>query len=239
MRGWDRRLSALFAGPGLARIAICVAMLAILTVATAAAQQTQDSKIKVSDKPLSAEQLAVYRAVLAGWMGQDVPAMNLAIQTEPLEEQGPEGDADCAKGLDLEPASPGVVHRFRQEDLPQLGSGRTFTLVDPDRGRKEVENNDPEKGIRNGTSIDDAVRNGFAHGLTTLSEIRFDKQHKVAIVSYGFRCGGLCGNGGTVVLIKTDGAWKRKSSCQDWVSRQTQPAHPPGLASPESAVDPV
>lgn len=200
------------------RYALRLGVLALATVGLAAGQEAQDAKPKVSDKPLSAEQLAVYRAVLGNWMAQEMPALNLAIQTVPLETTGAFGDEDCAKGLELEPASPTVVHRFRQQDLPQLGPGRTFTLVDPDRQRKEVRDNDPEKTIGEGRSIEDAVRNGFAHGLVTLSEIRFDKEHKHAIVSYSFFCGSLCGNGGAVILEKIDGAWQRKSQCGAWIS---------------------
>jgi hypothetical protein len=203
-----------------------------VAVVFSGAQQTRDAKPKVSEKPLTAEQLSVYKVVLGDWMAQEMPAMNLAIQTVPLEATGPEGDGDCAKGLDLEPASVAVVHRFRQQDLVQLGRDRTFTLVDPDRQRKDVENNDPEKTIRNGSSIDDAVRNGFAHGLATLSEIQFDKKHQIAIVSYGFYCGGLCGNGGTVVLEKKDSAWQRRGRCHDWISKLTLPLLLQGLGNP-------
>jgi hypothetical protein len=184
----------------------------------AAGQDDQESKPKVSSKPLTAEQLAVYRVVLGNWMAQEMPAINLAIQTVPLGETSPTGDEECAKGLDLEPAAPTVVHRFRQQDLAQLGPGRTFTLVDPDRQKQEVRDNDPEQTIGNGRTIEDAVRNGFAHGVATLSEIRFDKGHKHAIVSYGFFCGSLCGNGGALLLEKIDGVWQRKSRCDEWIS---------------------
>jgi len=184
----------------------------------ASGQDNQETKLKVSDKPLTAEQLAVYRVVLGSWMAQEMPALNLAVQTVPLGETGPAGDEECTKGLELEPASPTVVHRFRQQDLARLGPSRTLTLVDPDWQKQEVRNNDPEKTIGDGRTIEDAVRNGFAHGLATLSEIRFDKQHKHAIVSYGFFCGSLCGNGGAVVLEKIEGVWQRKSRCGEWIS---------------------
>ena len=197
------------------RIAACLALL----ISTVVACAQKDAKPSVSPDPLTAEQLAVYRAVLANWMTQDVPAMNLSIQTVKPEQFGPVVIADCAKGLELEPAPGTVVHRFRQQDLAQLGTGRTFTLVDPEQGSKEVQKNDPEKTMGDAQSIEDSVRNAFAHGLTTLSEIQFDKKHEHAIVSYGFRCGGLCGNGGTVVMEKKDGVWKIQNSCDDWVSR--------------------
>jgi len=84
--------------------------------------------------------------------------------------------------------------------------------------QKEVEENDPSTSIRRGSSVHSAVENGFAHGYAWLSEIRFDKSHTHAVVSYGFRCGGLCGNGETVVLEKTNGEWKFKSQCSGWIS---------------------
>ncbi len=214
---------------GKRRLMRCAAVLAVLMLALAglaAGQDAPEARPKVSDKPLTAEQLAVYRVVLGSWMAQEMPALNLAVETVPLGDTGPAADESCSKGLDLEPASPIIVHRFRQQDLAQMGPSRTLTLVDPDRQRQEVRDNDPEKTIGDGRTIEDAVRNGFAHGLATLSEIRFDKGHKHAIVSYGFYCGSLCGNGGTVVLEKIDGSWQRKSRCGEWISRQTLPSEP-------------
>ena len=215
----DRRDAGLAAGRTSVKIGVRLAVLVLASVGLAAGQETPEAKPKVSDTPLTAEQLAVYRAVLHGWVDDGKRRVNLAVQTVPLETSGPLGDEDCEKGLDLEPASPGVVHRFRKEDLPQLGSNK-IGLVDPEKQRKEVADNDPEKTTREGASIDEAVRNAFAHGLVTLSEIRFDLEHKLAIVSYGFYCGSLCGNGGTVVMEKRNGAWARKSRCHDWISQK-------------------
>ena len=206
---------------GRRRLVRCTAGLAVMMLALAgfaAGQRSTDAKPKVSDKPLTAEQLAVYRVVLGSWMAQEMPALNLAVETVPLGETGAAADESCSKGLDLESASPTVVHRFRQQDLAKLGPSRTLTLVDPDLQRQEVQKNDPEKTFGDGRSIEDAVQNGFDHGLATLSEIRFDKGHKHAIVSYGFYCGSLCGNGGALVLEKIDGVWQRKSRCGEWIS---------------------
>jgi hypothetical protein len=219
----DRRDAELVAGRKFVTIGVRLAVLVLATVGLAVGQETPEAKPKVNDKPLTAEELAVYRVVLHGWMDAELQTINLAVQTVPLETSGPLGDEDCEKGLDLEPVSPAVVHRFRKEDLSQLGSNK-IGLVDPEKQKKEVADNDPEKTTRKGVSIRDAVNNAFAHGLVTLSEIRFDKEHKLAIVSYGFYCGSLCGNGGTVVMEKRNGTWTRKSHCHDWISRQTLPA---------------
>ncbi len=194
-----------------------LAVVLLLAAGLAAAQEAPEAKPIVSDKPLTAEQIAVYRVVLHGWMDNELSTVNLSIQTVPFPTNGAIDASDCGKDLDLEPAAPAMVHLFRAADLAQLGSGN-ISLVDRERQRKEVAENDPGKTIGEGRSIEDAVRNGFAHGLVTLSEIRFDKGHKHAIVSYSFFCGSLCGNGGTVILEKNDGAWQRKSRCDEWIS---------------------
>ena len=124
---------------------------------------------------------------------------------------------DCEMGLDLEPPPTGV-HRIRPEDADLIAPG-IFHLIDPDSGSKEVKKNDPENSIRNGGSVDGAVENGFAHGLFTLGEVRFDKSHTHAIVSFSFVCGGLCGHGATLVMKKTAKGWERSNACENWISR--------------------
>jgi hypothetical protein len=198
-------------------VAIRLAVFTVAGVGLVLAQRDADSKPKVSETPLTPEQLAVYRAVLHDWMDDGESTVNLSIQTV-LRGSSEPGDKGCGKDLDLE-AEPIVVHRFRPEDLPQVGSDK-IRLVNPEEQRKQIKKNDPSRQIRDG--IGDAVLNGFAHGMATLSEIQFDKKHDYAIVSYGFVCGPLCGNGGTVIVVKTAGVWSqmhgRKGLCVSWVS---------------------
>jgi len=193
-----------------------MACLLALPKAVASAQESEasDAKPKVSGKPLSAEQLAIYREILKDWQDDGKHRVNLSVQTIPPEKDS----GDCAKTAHLESIDPLQVHRFRNEELGQLGSDK-IVLVDPEAQRKEVAVNDPGKAIRNGKSVDEAVNNGFAHGLVTLGEIRFDEKRELAIVWYGFTCGSLCGNGGTLVFEKKNGVWHRKSSCSTWVSK--------------------
>jgi hypothetical protein len=200
-----------------------VLVVGALTVAgPAVGQESHDFKPTVSNQPLSGEQLAIYKIILHGWMDDGKGSFNLGIETVPLELDGPSGGESCAKGLELEAASPRVVHRFRSQDIAQLGSGKAV-LVDREEQGREVSKNDPENTMRRGASVEETVKNGFAHGLVTLSEIRFDVKHEHAIVWYGFVCGGLCGNGGTVVLEKKGGIWKRGKACSIWMSQLTLP----------------
>jgi len=180
-------------------------------------QQTEATQPKVSDQPLSTGQIAVYRAVLSTWMSGGKEPLNLAIRTDIFPMQGEFDSHECLKGLDLEPVEDDVVHRFRLEDLALLKPANV-RLVDRDAQEKVVDENDPGKAIRQGKSIDSALKNGFAHGIAWFSEIRFDKSHTHAVVFYGFRCGALCGNGGTAILERTNGAWKLKSQCSNWMS---------------------
>lgn len=195
------------------------ACLGIFAIAAAGGLFSQENvKLKVSNQPLTVEQISVYRTVLQLQMEDNKMNVNLAVRTEPLRTEGPSDDQDCAKGYEMEAVSPRKVHRFRETDLTQLLPGR-ITLVDAEKQRREVKENDPENALHNGASVDDAVRNGFAHGLLTLSEINFDKAHKHAIVSYSFVCGGLCGNGETILLEKVGDEWQSKGHCDSWISR--------------------
>ena len=98
-----------------------------------------------------------------------------------------------------------------------MGSAK-IRLVDDEAQEKEIEKRDPGKAIREGRSVDDAVKDGFAHGKAWFSEILFDKTHTHAVIFYGFHCGRLCGNGGTAILEKKDGIWNFKSQCSMWMS---------------------
>jgi hypothetical protein len=200
---------------------------AVLFAFAAGVHSEDETKPVVSLSPLTGEQLAVYRAILTSWAGDETSQLDLADRTVPSDDTSPFHDKDCGKGLDLEPASPTLVHHFRVADLSQLGS-RNIRLVGTERGDKDVQENDPGHAIRNGGSIDDAVRNGIAHGLFTLSEIRFDKTHTHAVVAYSFVCGELCGNGATLILERTKTGWlPTKNRCSQWISRALAPSHTP------------
>jgi hypothetical protein len=193
------------------------ALLLALVLPQSVSPQAAADELKVSAQPLTAEELVIYRHVLAGWMGGGKSPLNLADLTSSLSlEEGSEGKA-CARGLDMETFDSAVVHRIRPEDLAQLGRAR-LQLVEREAQQKQVEENDPSQEIRNGKPIGDAVSNGFAHGYAWLSEIRFDKSRTHAVVAYGFHCGSLCGNGGSAIFEKVNGEWKFKSQCGNWIS---------------------
>jgi hypothetical protein len=180
-------------------------------------QSSEQHLPKIADQSLTTDQLAVYRAILLSWFQGSKDAVNLNSLTSPIDATDPSSDQQCSKGLAMEEVRLGEVHRILMQDLAQLGPFQ-FHLVDPKTGKTEVSDNDPGRAIQNGKSVDEAVKNGFAHGLLTLGEIRFDKTHTHALASFSFVCGSLCGNGTTILLERKDGTWKRKSQCGGWVS---------------------
>jgi len=81
-----------------------------------------------------------------------------------------------------------------------------------------VKSNDPGDKLLSGTLIEDLVTSAFATGLLQLSEIAFDKSRRYAVLQFSFRCGGLCGHGGTLVFEKTNGRWQSKQTCSRWIA---------------------
>jgi hypothetical protein len=197
----------------------CCALLVQLVVSLAAdgptkAQPEPNFGAKLVEQHVGAEELAVYRAFLQSWFEDSKASINLSIRTEESDEGL--GEEHCFEGVAMEPAS-GGPRVFRAEDLLLLGPYR-FHLVDPREHEKLVKQNDPENGIGKGRDVDAAVENGFAHGLFTLGEVRFNRSHTLAVIAFRFHCGMLCGHGGTVLLKKVNGVWRRKEMCGQWVS---------------------
>lgn len=199
------------------RAGVCAFLLLIASACYA--QQLAGSKISETLRPLRPDEIAIYRAVLDQWREGENITVHLAEVTNPLTKDDASSVQECGRGFKLDRAPIGLVHRFTLEDVEKLGPKGTVILVNAEQGGQEVEKNDPRQGITQGKTIDDAVRNGFAHGLFTLSEIVFDRGHAHAVVTYGFVCGWLCGHGNTLLMELKNGKWTRaKRMCGGWVS---------------------
>lgn len=169
---------------------------------------------------LSADEVAIYRAVLQQYSSGETANLQVSVATYPLSPDSPTSGLaapDCLKGIQLENLS-AVSHSFH-ELPPDVLTGKRMTLVDPKKQGKIVHSNDPSNTIRKGKSVENAVNDAFATALFSMSEIAFDKEHHFGVVSYFFRCGSLCGNGSTIVFEKVDGVWKNANrNCGGWVS---------------------
>jgi hypothetical protein len=190
------------------------AFLGVLTAALAVSLPAQQATEATSAKrSIDGDRIAVYRAFLKSYDNGAPGPVNLGNRTKPLDLS--EGDrGNCLKGivLDAAPSSGRALD-------PDVAAGLSFVLVDPERQTAAIRANDPSVKIRRGARVEDAVKSAFASGLLELSEIAFDREHRYAVLTFGFHCGALCGQGGTVVLEKADGQWKAaKRQCSFWMS---------------------
>ncbi len=182
--------------------------------------QSVDREPVLSKTPLTTEQVAVYQAFLRVYAKGGDTVLYVADTTDWLDLSELKQDADCSRSLghlefDEPKQGAPTVHRLD----PSLAVAGRITLVDSAYQSEKVRENDPGKTMREGKPVDRAVSDAVASGLLTLSEIVFDKEHNKAVMSFGFFCGKLCGNGAVVMLKRVGRNWKvTKRSCGEWVS---------------------
>jgi len=192
-----------------------------LSVPFCAVSQEDAPKPKVSDEPLTAEQIAVYRAVLRDYLKGSDGGLNLANMTEPLDQS----DKSCFREIGLRSTSAPVpvIHRVERS----LIANTKIVLVYAERQQSTIKENDPQNLIKKAIDdhervtdqqLDESVKRAFQNGLFTLSEIVFDEEHRRAVVAYSFVCGMLCGHGNTLVLKKIGKDWRVTKRCGGWVS---------------------
>jgi hypothetical protein len=155
----------------------CYLITILLVLASTGVAQENAPKPRVSDVPLTTEQIAVYRAVLRDYLNGSDGALNLAKITEPIDES----DGTCFRGMDADAmkTSASVVHVID----PTVIANTRIVLVDPDQQPKTVRENDPDNLIRKGLTgqkvtdeqVAQSVRAAISSGLFELSEIVFDK----------------------------------------------------------------
>lgn len=150
---------------------------------------------------------------LDNWAGDRAKLLHIARIAEPPTAKDMVEYAACLKNPRLtELQDPTMAVELSQT---RLAHRKNVKLVDPKKWRM------PSAGtsIPSGKPSAEAVSAAFAAGLLTFSRIIFDQQYKVAIFTYSFQCGGLCGGGGGVIFDRTASGWKqREMPCGGWVS---------------------
>jgi len=156
---------------------------------------------------LSPDEVAVYRAVVQQWNSNgrrlSVANRTFALDDESLADRI--SNCECLRSMDVQSLANAShsFHALTRSVFPE----RNIRLVDADKQLTIIPSIDPNKGLAAGKSVEKAVSDAFAGGLFSLSEIAFDRDHRQALVSYGFVCGSLCGSGGTWLFEKVDGVW--------------------------------
>jgi hypothetical protein len=203
---------------------ICVIAVCLI-LSLRAVTQNQTPKAKISDEPLTADQIAVYRAVLKDYTNGSNSPLNVANTTEPLDDSRPMFDEACMKEIEasVPKSSVPISHKLERSLMPEMH----IVLVDPDHQQKLIDENDPQILVKKvvddheqvtDAQVDQSVKHAFEVGMFTLSEIVFDKQHRRVAVAYSFVCGSLCGNGNTLNLRESGQSWKITKRCGGWVS---------------------
>ena len=180
---------------------------------------SDNSKPVKSITPLSADEIAVYKAILRTFSGDKDAGLNVSAKTYPLDPRASTTGFDqpgCLNGIQLDNLST-VSHSYH-ELPPEVLPSKAVTLVDPKMQARIVHSNDPGNTIRKGKPVKDAVAAAFTTGLFSMSEIAFDKEHRFAAVRYSFWCGSLCGHGSTLMFEKVNGEWRKVRDCGGWVS---------------------
>lgn len=200
----------------------CLSFLLISCTVMSTAQTTLASS-DLNSQGLTQDQINIYRTVIADYLGKSSGKLNIRSTTELPDEEHPFYDDKCAQRIEPEKLKVSSAH-----NLNSVVEGHpNWLLVDGDKQEQLVDSNDPQKLIKSAiddhqkvteAELDDSIKRAFETGLFTLSEIAFDKQHQRAAVAYSFVCGGLCGNGDTLILHKTGGKWKIVKRCGGWVS---------------------
>jgi hypothetical protein len=180
---------------------------------------SDDNKPAKSTTPLSAYEMAVYKAALRTYSKDKDAKLNVSAKTYPLDASAPTTGFDrpeCLNGVQLDNLS-AVSHSYH-ELPPEVLPSKAMRIVDPKTHARIVRANDPSNTIRKGEPVKDAVEAAFATGLFSMSEIAFDKEHHFAAVRYSFWCGSLCGHGSTLIFEKVNGEWRNARNCGGWVS---------------------
>ena len=193
------------------RLSVSVIFIALLL--TCNAETYKNQKPVKSTTSLSADEIAIYKAVLRTYSGGKDVNLNVAATTYPLDPNA----SECLNGVEPENLSSASnsFHELPTDVLPS----RAMRLVDPKRQTRIVHSNDPSNTIRKGEPLKDAVEAAFSTGLFSISEIAFDNGHHFAAVSYSFWCGHLCGHGQTLVFENVNGEWRNANrDCGSWDS---------------------
>jgi hypothetical protein len=189
-------------------------ILAIISFLALPVRSSPSKKPVVSESPLDAERLQIYGKYLNAFLGTGGIPVNMANRTVPLNFSGPTDEGDCLKGIELQGLAEAgeTVHLLGFD----ISKGRAIRMIDP---RHDHVIKDPGVAIKKGESVEDAVKQGFASGVLSLSEIAFDKSHRFAVFKYSFICGRLCGQGGTLVFEKKGDEWEDANRrCSSWIS---------------------
>ncbi len=171
----------------------------------------------MSKDPLTPEQIDIYRAVLLEYTKGDPVAMKLASRTEPYRIDSTVSD-NCFRDV---PRPANVEHPLVHRMDPGVALSDRMHLVNAGQQGPTINEEEISNHGRAGAPLPKAgepTAQPIATELFTFSEIIFNKDHTRALVQYEYYCGGMCGDGGSMILQKEGGQWSLRGRCSYWIS---------------------
>jgi len=166
------------------------------------------------DSLAASDESVIYHAFLNHWLGKDHSLTLISEIAAPPEHEDVKQFIECA-------GEAGYKDAQWQASTPQqnlrsvLGDLSYVHFIDP----KKWHPRDPGALIAKGQSVGKAVNTGISHALMSFSAITFDKEHRLAALSYSFVCGSLCGTGGEVLFVKSATGWVQSPHrCGTWMA---------------------
>jgi hypothetical protein len=162
------------------------------------------------------DRYAVYSALLTQFL-VDEPAKVLVIQNE-TEDEDPGGPTDWSNvKKELAPASQPAVDDFKARNVKPSAIENKFSVPAKVMFISKAE---VERLFAEGGGWWEAFYKQYpkSAGLVTFSNVGFNPEMNYALVYFGYGCGGLCGRGGHMLLIKKEGKWTIEDRLSLWVS---------------------
>lgn len=152
----------------------CAAMtLVVLFLAKAPRLQSKSNSAPStpSNHSLTADQIAVYRAVISEYLRNSPGKLNISRLTDAMGQVEPSLNQECIRGIDLEKANPTpAIHEL--DSLAESNS--QLMLVDRNEQQQQVERNDPQNLLDRASDnhervtenkLNDSVKRAFETGL--------------------------------------------------------------------------
>ena len=162
---------------------------------------------------VEAERYAIYSLFLRE-MFADKPVKLLVVesQTRPDTYMKEEWDR-----MEVEPRWQSVVDNYKAKNAQPAAVDNKFKVTLP---VTLVSAQEVDQFFREGGGWWQAFYKKYpkSPGLVTFSNVGFNSEMTYALVDVGYSCGGLCGRGGLVLLVKKDGNWTREKDLIAWVS---------------------
>ena len=167
------------------------------------------------------EEYAVYSALINESTGDDNKDRLLVIQEEPSPWVGITGE-ELDRVYEALESSPNVMPETVYDLRAKVREHRNFARHFDIKWRYVlVSGKELEEIFQDGGGSWDKFYKEYlgSKGITTLSRVGFNSDRTQALVYVGYGCGGLCGGGGYLLFVKTNGVWVNKGGVGGaWIS---------------------